>query len=105
MVNTTDKCTFNIEVKITQAIRQHRILYAATMPRYLEIEMFGYHVRLLENMRATVGGEEVDLSEGPYEDPDGQFTIHRQFHQVDRLKRELPTKVKHDYIIFESTMC
>ena len=52
--NTSDPCSFNIEVKVTFLVRQQRVQYATTMPRFLDIEVLGYNIHLGQNHVAIV---------------------------------------------------
>ena len=54
MVNASDPCSFNVEVKVTPLVRQQRVQYATTMPRFIDIDILGFSIHLGQNHKAFV---------------------------------------------------
>ena len=54
MIDPLDPCSFNIEVKAGRLLRHQRVKYATSMPRYIDVEINGEHVKLAQNHRAIV---------------------------------------------------
>jgi len=94
MVNTTDPCSFNIELKVTSLIRQQRVAYAITMPRSLSIDILGYHIELQQDHMAKIGDDRLNVSTTAYEG-DG----FRIFDMID------PENPGENFITFESSEC
>jgi len=94
MVNTTDPCSFNVEIKVTSLIRQQRVQYATTMPRALSIDIQGYHIELLQDHMAKIGDDRLNVSAQAYEG-DG----FRIFDMID------PANPDENFIVFDSPLC
>lgn len=60
-VNASDPCSFSVSVKVTPVVRQQRIMYAASMPRYLRIQFCSMVIHLDQNFRAMVGDKEIEV--------------------------------------------
>ena len=54
MVNASDACSFNVEIKVSPLVRQQRVQYATTMPRFLDIDILGFNIHLGQNHKAFV---------------------------------------------------
>jgi len=102
ITNASDPCSFTVAVKITPVVRQQRILYAASMPRYLRIEFCGLVIHLDQNFQVMVGSEIIDINAGPYVSDTQNFggacdfTITKQISNVNG---------EQNFIVLESEKC
>ena len=54
MSDASDPCSFNVEVKAGYMLRQQRVRWATTIPRFIDIEILGYNIRLDQNHQVHV---------------------------------------------------
>ena len=46
--------SYTFSMQVTPLVRQERVSYATTMPRYLDIRILGFNIRLSQNHVASV---------------------------------------------------
>lgn len=89
-----DPCSFNIEVKAGRLLRHQRVQYATTMPRFIDIQVMGLHVRLAQNHKALVDGLKIYAEDLPYEG--NGFKIHNHRNEEDKSE---------EFVVFSATKC
>lgn len=53
-MNASDPCSFNVEVKSVSTTLAGQVVQGVTEPRFLDVWMFGYHIRLDQDHKVFV---------------------------------------------------
>lgn len=102
LVNASDACSFSVAVKVTPVVRQQRIMYAASMPRYLRIEFCGLVIHLDQNFRAMIGSEVIEVGTEPMEFAQDTFGGQCAF-SISKVQTDV--NGEQNFIVLDSPTC